>query len=261
LSKVPVELSQIDLNPGTLWFWRAGDDNVALLLEREGEGLAIDLPDGPGLMALCAREQIQLREVWFTHGHHDHVRGLPSLPSSLSLLGPPGLSIFRDYRRVHEGERLSWQGLEAEVLETPGHSDLDICFVLREAKLLFCGDLIFDCGCGRMFAGPAPRFWQSLQRLKSLPGELRVFCGHDYTGDNLQFSAKLMPEEPWYQEALKALGQTREACGMPLSLQQQLQRNLFLGADRPEVAEAVGFRAGTKPAEVFAELRQRRNGA
>ena len=61
------------------------------------------------------------------------------------------------------------------------------------APLLFCGDTLFACGCGRLFEGTAAQMHASLTRLAALPGATRVYCAHEYTLANIRFARAVEP--------------------------------------------------------------------
>lgn len=202
-----------------------------------------------------------LGAVLLTHFHHDHVNGLKEVmdTSGCTLFAP---APFEGLPRLHVSDGMNWEveGLNVVAFETSGHSPLDMCYHLPELHLCFCGDTLFGWGCGRMFAGPADIFWPSLDRLRALPPETRICCGHDFRKENAQFMREQLPQLPWVEEGIQRI-QTElleEAFPEPLILSDQIATNPFLRADDPALAKGIG-RAGASPVEVFAELRKRRN--
>ena len=57
-------------------------------------------------------------------------------------------------------------------------------------------DTLFAAGCGRLFEGTPAEMWRSLSALAALPGDTRVYCGHEYTLANLRFAAAVEPGNP-----------------------------------------------------------------
>lgn len=88
-------------------------------------------------------------------------------------------------------------------LETPGHTNDHVSFIVThvtpdstKTPFLFCGDTLFIGGCGRLLGGSAEQLFYSIQKLINLPNETLVFCGHEYTEQNLKFAKYIEPENP-----------------------------------------------------------------
>ena len=125
---------------------------------------------------------------------------------------------------------------------------------------LFAADTLFSIGCGRVFEGDYPMMWNSLLKLRSLPDDFKLYCGHEYTASNVKFALTVDPENP----ALKARAEevaTLRAAGqptIPAILGEEKKANVFLRADDPAVAIKLHMK-GADPAAVFGELRERKN--
>jgi hydroxyacylglutathione hydrolase len=158
------------------------------------------------------------------------------------------------------GWRLSDSALKARVLETPGHTAGHISYVFPADKLAFVGDTLFSIGCGRVIEGNPEMMWQSLLKLRALPDDMKVFCGHEYTKANIRFAKTVEPDNA----ALKSREQQVERLlaahepTVPSLLGEEKVANPFLRADAPEVAKSVGL-AGQPAWKVFAEIRERKN--
>jgi hydroxyacylglutathione hydrolase len=119
---------------------------------------------------------------------------------------------------------------------------------------------LFALGCGRPFERPAPVLWQSLLKLRELPGDTKIYCGHEYTLSNARFSVTVDPKNAALKKRLTGIEAMRSAGKptLPSTMAEELATNPFLRADNPDVAEAVGMKGGD-PAAVFTELRERKN--
>jgi len=124
------------------------------------------------------------------HHHPDHVGGIAELLQEFAVpvYGPKNEPIATLTRPVAEGDTVTLQelGVSFSVLDIPGHTRAHIAYYGGGA--LFCGDTLFACGCGRLFEGTAEQMYASLQKLRSLPDETRVYCGHEYTLANIGFA-------------------------------------------------------------------------
>jgi hydroxyacylglutathione hydrolase len=102
--------------------------------------------------------------------------------------------------------------------------------------------------------------WRSLCKLRDLPDDTRIFCGHEYTLANIKFARTIEPNNA----ALAARGtqaQAQVAEGhptIPTTIGDEKNENPFLRADIAEVAAGIGM-TGKQPAQVFAEIRARKN--
>jgi hydroxyacylglutathione hydrolase len=102
--------------------------------------------------------------------------------------------------------------------------------------------------------------WQSLLKLRGLPDDTRIYCGHEYTKANIRFAKSIESSN----SALKAREQEVEKLlaahkpTIPSTIGEEKAANPFLRADVPDVAKSVGL-AGQPAWKVFAEIRERKN--
>ncbi len=219
--------------------------------------IAVDVPDGEAMLACLEREKWTLSSILLTHTHWDHVAGLEDVlkRTGCELIAPAGAFGVSADRWVKDGERFQVVNLSVAAMDTSGHSELDFSYWLPESGICFCGDTLFAWGCGRMFAGPADLLWASLQKLRALPGDPWLACGHDYADDNLLFMRQQLSAVPRFADFAERVEDMET---MPVRLSEQIEHNPFLRADDPEIAETLGL-TGADPVEVFARLRELRN--
>ena len=163
---------------------------------------------------------------------------------------------------VGEGDEVDVGNLGAKVIETPGHTIGHIVYWFEEDELLFAGDTLFAMGCGRAFEAPPVILWESLVKIAALPEETEVYCGHEYTLANARFALTVDPQNSLLKERAEkvAAQRARGDWTLPTTIELERATNPFLRAEDPLVQAAVGL-AGHDPAEVFAELRERKNRA
>ena len=146
-----------------------------------------------------------------------------------------------------------------QVLDIPGHTLGHIAYV--GDKRLFCGDTLFTAGCGRLFEGTPEQMVQSLSKLKALDGDTNVYCGHEYTLNNLRFALTLEPHNPDILARFAEVQRKREKGEptVPSHLALELKTNPFLRISVPEIilaAELVSGQKMLKESDIFSIIRQ-----
>jgi hydroxyacylglutathione hydrolase len=227
---------------------------------------SIDAPEAGPIIKALQREGWTLTDILVTHHHNDHVGGIAELKTKYDcrVVAPhdKGTAIPQADERVKEGATVMVGNLTARVLETPGHTLDHISYMFDDDRALFCADTLFSIGCGRVFEGTYPMMWESLLKLRALPNDTRVYCGHEYTASNVKFALGIEPNNPALKARAEEVAKQRAANQptIPTLIRDEKEANVFLRADVPAVASAVGL-AGKSPAEVFGELRERKNKA
>lgn len=174
------------------------------LLVCDQEAIVVDPGEGADMLTEeIARRNLQLRALWATHGHFDHLLAVPQLqlvfgvPLYLhtkdrflanELAGRAGwwlkqkieLGVIREIREIGKGMKLTIGESEWDVLETPGHTPGGVCFWSKQEGVLLTGDTLFAQGVGRTdlsYSSPKA-LANSLKKLKKLPPQTRVLPGH-----------------------------------------------------------------------------------
>ena len=223
-------------------------DNYAYLLHDRASGATaiVDPSEAePGMKAAKARGWT-ITHVLDTHHHNDHCGGNLGIKKATSakVVGPaydreriPGIDIA-----VDEQSGFELGAHPAQVLFIPGHTKGHIAFYFPFSKALFCGDTLFSIGCGKMFEGSPDVMWASLLKLRALPDDTLVYCGHEYTEANLRFAVDVDPgnDELWRRQAevqqLRAAGKPT----IPVLLGDEKRLNPFLRADQPALKARFG---------------------
>jgi len=241
-------------------------DNYGYLLHERASGLTgvVDPSEVEPVLEAAAARGWTLTHVLNTHHHPDHTGGNAGLKAATGarVVGPAydRARIPAIDEAVDEASGYGFGKARAEVLFIPGHTRGHIAFWFKASRALFCGDTLFSLGCGRMFEGEPVMMWNSLSKLRALPDETRVYCGHEYTEANARFALTVDPDNPALRtraEAVKAL-RAEGRVTIPSLLGEEKAANPFLRADDPGLARRVG-RAGATPAEVFGEVRRRKD--
>ena len=126
-----------------------------------------------------------------THHHADHIGANLELKKKYNskILGfssdknrIPGIDIL-----LKDNQKHKIGNLEFKVIFVPGHTKGHIAFFFEKEKIPFTGDTLFSLGCGRVLEGTHEEMFNSLNKIKNLPPETKVYCGHEYTKSNLNF--------------------------------------------------------------------------
>jgi hydroxyacylglutathione hydrolase len=241
-------------------------DNYGVLLHDPASGAtaSIDAPEAAPVEAALKASGWKLTDILVTHHHADHTDGIRALKDKYQcrVVAPSAEAgkIPAVDETVREGDKVTVGKLSANVIETPGHTLGHIAYWFHADKLAFVGDTLFSIGCGRVIEGNPEMMWRSLVKLRDLPNDTEIYCGHEYTAANIRFARTVEPDN----KALAARdvqAKQQIAAGeptIPVSLGDEKLANPFLRADQPEVAAGIGM-AGKPAAEVFAEIRERKN--
>lgn len=249
----------------------AFQDNYLWLLFTDAErrrAAVVDPGSAPEILSALRKNNSRLCDILITHHHADHVGGIKELREAFPearVYGPddPRIEGLTDLLRAGDVVCLTDSSVCFEVMEVPGHTRSHIAYYQNdhsESACLFCGDTLFACGCGRLFEGSAEQMHASLQKIRNLPADTRVYCAHEYTLDNIAFAKWVEPDNPQLlarEQEAQAL-RARGIPTVPSLLATELLSNPFLRWDQAAVIAAAERHAGRPlmgPAQVFAEIR------
>jgi hydroxyacylglutathione hydrolase len=184
VSAVPV------LNDNYVWLIRDSDS---------GETGAVDPSVAQPVLDAAAAENLRITQVLNTHWHPDHTGGNDEIrdATGCTITAPAEAErVSRIDRIVSEGDRVTVAGAEAVVWDIPAHTSGHIAYYFEGEGMIFVGDTMFAMGCGRLFEGTAEQMYANMQRIAALPGDVRIYCGHEYTLANARFAAHAEPGNP-----------------------------------------------------------------
>ncbi|GAB4187873.1 MAG: hydroxyacylglutathione hydrolase [Wenzhouxiangellaceae bacterium] len=242
----------------------AFSDNYHWLLHDAGQALVVDPGDAGPVLDYLTKHQLRLSTILLTHHHADHTGGVARLLSAYpecAVWGTGDRRMPGATRAVAEGDVVDVPelGLQFKVLEVPGHTLSHIVFYNED--MLFCGDTLFSIGCGRLFEGSPSQMLQSLDKLLSLPANIRAFPAHEYTRDNIRFARQVEPDNQALLDYSAEVDQLRAAGrpSLPTTLRREQACNPFLRTREPSVIAAAQQRdprCTALPADVFAVIRR-----
>ena len=212
------------------------DNYVWLIHDSEsGETAAVDPSVADPVLAAAAAKGWQLSQVLNTHWHPDHTGGNAAIQSATGspIIAPAEAERVSKVDRVMaEGDRVRVCGAEALVWEIPAHTAGHIAYYFEDEGMIFVGDTMFAMGCGRLFEGTAEQMYANLQRIAALPGDIRIYCGHEYTLANARFAADAEPNNAAILARLKKVEALRASgdVTLPTTVAEERETNPFVRA-------------------------------
>lgn len=252
----------MDVSPDNLIPIRALKDNYIWILLETSTKKAFVVDPGDAEPVINALNQLgySLAGILITHHHWDHTGGIDELiryENDISIVGSHRSTIKTINQPVKDGDKIHCLNFDLTAMEIPGHT-LDHTAYHINGTLLFSGDTLFSAGCGRIFEGTPEMMYASLMRLMQLNNDTKLYCGHEYTLNNLRFAEIVEPNNPAIQKKIREIN----GCSLPSTLHDEKLFNPFLRCHLPDVVHAAEKYSGKKlfrPVDVFTVLREWKN--
>lgn len=210
------------------------NDNYIWIYRREGlPAIVIDVAQSELLITYLQQQKLDVEAVLLTHKHNDHVGGVKEFSQhypNVPVFGSIETQELGATKIINEGI-IYTEHYHIEVIPTGGHTENHVSFLVDGH--LFCGDTLFSAGCGKVFTGDYELMFNSIQRLKALPGSTVVCPAHEYTLSNLQFAQKILPFSEFLQNYARKVSVLRQSNqpSLPTTLELEKQINPFLQAE------------------------------
>ena len=213
-------------------------DNYSYLIIDESNKTAsvIDPSEAKPIINFIEKENINLKYILNTHHHYDHIGGNKDLKKKYNsvVIGYkddasriPGIDILLKNNQIWKADNF-----EAKIMHIPGHTTGHISFHFFKEKLIFTGDTLFSLGCGKIFEGTYQDMFDSLNQIKKLPQDTKIYCGHEYTLQNSKFCIKHDPENLNLKNKIVEIKKKLEnnIPTIPSTLKEENECNIFLRA-------------------------------
>ena len=218
-------------------------DNYAYIILDEANNTAcvIDPSESEPVINFLEKNNIKLKFILNTHHHYDHVGGNQELKEKYAakIIGYkgdkdriPGIDFL-----VDDQENWKQGNFEAKIIHIPGHTLGHICFYFYNENSAFTGDTLFSLGCGRIFEGTYSQMYNSLKKLKMLPENTKIFCGHEYTKQNSKFCIKHDEDNQNLKNKINENDKKlkKGLPTIPSTIKDELECNIFLKSDNLEI--------------------------
>ena len=247
-------------------------DNYSYVIycNKSFEALIVDPSEPKPILNFLDSHNLNLKGILITHHHSDHTQGIEGiLKLNQSKVYSPNKNIIGTTEIIKNDDELNFEFISFKIIETPGHTLDHIIFYSAKQKILFSGDSLFCYGCGRIFEGTMQQMLDSINKIKKLPNETQVYCGHEYTYKNLEFIFEELFEssekEKMKEECLNRIKEYGSS--MPFTLKHQIDWNPFLKCDDTNYKETIvnysknkgKISIDTSELEFFTYIRKKRN--
>ena len=212
------------------------NDNYSYLIidETNNSACVVDPSESAPIIDFLKNKNINLKYILNTHHHFDHIGGNKDLKKKFGskIVGYKGdsyripeIDLQLENNQIWESENF-----KAKIIHVPGHTSGHICFHFFREKIVFTGDTLFSLGCGRIFEGTYKEMFESLKKIKRLPKETKIYCGHEYTQSNSKFCITNDSENLNLKKKIKKINSLIQK-GMPTipsTIKDELDCNIFL---------------------------------
>lgn len=237
-------------------------DNYAWVLHDGANAVVVDPGEAEPVLRFLWRAKLSLSHILLTHHHADHCGGAAELKRiyGCAIIGPEDRLLPFVDALVRDGEQRIVLAEEMNIIATPGHTKTHVVYYFPNLRALFTGDTLFAAGCGRLFECSPAEMLQSLIKCACMDDVTSIFCGHEYTEENLLFATTVDPDnkDVWQRLADVKYMQRRSMPTVPSTMAVERATNPFLRTGDPGLRKKLGMESATG-IDVFAELRRRKD--
>ena len=237
-------------------------DNYSYLLQDENTN-TVGVVDPSEFIAVDKEIKKKYKKLDFilnTHHHADHVGGNLELKEKYNSkivcsFHDKGIIKNADIT-LKDGDTFSFGKTNFRAIHIPGHTLGHVAFYSKNAKVLFSGDTLFSLGCGRIFEGSFEQMFNSIEKIKKLPSDTLIYCGHEYTEKNGDFAVSIDDQNEVLKERIKnVVSKVKQGLpSIPVSLKNELDTNIFLRCENEKIKSKLQMHNASK-LEVFTKLR------
>ena len=220
----------------------------------------VDPSEASPIISFLDKKKLKLNYILNTHHHFDHIGANIELKKKynakvVGFVGDkhriPGIDIT-----LKDNEKWVFGNSQVKILHIPGHTSGHICFFFEKEKIAFTGDTLFSLGCGRIFEGTHKQMLESLNKIKILPRDTKIYCGHEYSFKNAEFCMNYDVENIDLKEKFEKIKKLRanNEPTIPSILEDELKSNIFLRCDQNDLKIKLNMK-NQEDSKVFKKVR------
>ena len=216
---------------------RCLEDNFSyILIDQNKNACVIDPSESEPIINFVEKNNIKIKYILNTHHHFDHIGGNKEIKKKYNA---KIVAYKNDLHRIPDVDisiknNQIWtaENFKSKIIHIPGHTNGHICFFFEKEKIAFTGDTLFSLGCGRIFEGTYEEMFSSLKKLKELPKETKIYCGHEYTLKNSEFCLKYDKNNKRLQKKINEIKNkvNNNIPTVPSTIEDEIACNIFLRA-------------------------------
>jgi len=237
-------------------------DNYAYVISDNNSKIVgvVDPSEASPVVSFLKKQNLKLNYILNTHHHFDHIGGNLELKK---IYNAKVVGFVGDKHRIPEiditlsnNEKWIFGNETVKILHIPGHTLGHICFFFEKEKIAFTGDTLFSLGCGRIFEGDHNQMLTSLNKIKKLPKDTMIYCGHEYTYKNAKFCIKYDSGNIDLKNKFEKIKKLRSSNlpTIPSKLEEELKTNIFLRCDQKDLKIKLNMK-NQEDLKVFRKVR------
>ena len=235
-------------------------DNYSFVLYNDTlKSCVIDPADSNPILNFALENNLTIEDIFITHHHKDHTSGVKGILNAFPEVNihSPSAQIENTRFVLRDGDEVNSCLNTFRIIKTPGHTLDHIIYYDENNGVLFCGDTLFRLGCGRVFEGTLNEMFNSLQKINEFDKNTIIYCGHEYTLNNLNFLEKTLKKESSYLTVRNKINDDLNNKGksVPFLLEDEQRYNLFLNQNS-KIGTIIKKELGFTDFELFAYLRK-----
>jgi len=237
------------------------NDNYSFAIINNSNVIIVDPAEDTSIIKYIKKNNLILKAILITHHHNDHTAGIKGILNYRKVdVYSPNKKINGTSKIIKDGDLIDLNFIEIEVISTPGHTLDHIIFYNKINKILFSGDTLFRFGCGRIFEGTNEQMFQSIKKIHSLDDGTIVYCGHEYTLNNLNFLISAFPDnlDLIYEKTKIERQLSMNGRSIPFRLDEEKKLNPFLST-KSKAFNVFKNEKNFTDIEIFSYLRDLKN--
>ena len=235
-------------------------DNYSFVLYNDTlKSCVIDPADSNPILNFALENNLTIEDIFITHHHKDHTSGVKGILNAFPEVNihSPSAQIENTRFVLRDGDEVNSCLNTFRIIKTPGHTLDHIIYYDENNGVLFCGDTLFRLGCGRVFEGTLNEMFNSLKKINEFDKNTIIYCGHEYTLNNLNFLEKTLKKESSYLTVRNKINDDLNNKGksVPFLLEDEKHYNLYLNQNS-QLGSIIKKELGFTDFELFAYLRK-----